>query len=802
MTELALRSISISDFRRLPGHRTLPLDAPIVLLHGANGTGKTSILAALEMGLIGQIRSMRRQDPRYTAYLPHHGQNFATIRVELAEQYAAIRDAGPLTVGGSRIEGRPALSPDAAAFFAERCYLDQVSLGQLLELYQYREGKEESALARFVNELLGLEQLDALRTGLHDSTDFRLLKNLSELLDDATKATGRADDAFKTETAVLQKAGADLTRAKADLLRTLDALDLRAPTDDDSALIEIAETRLCGSLLDERASGAKIQQELVALSGRIAAITERQSTARLDAARENLEATRVELERWRASEEAAVLAVQQEVAALVPKAAGDFASIVENELQAAGRMIDRQSKLEEQIGQVQARDAANGARLTELTDRLSAEQEMAGSLVEGLAAIRASMPDNNDLCTVCDRDFSEVSSAHLGEHIDRKLADLTSQGERLMGLRQLRDGVAAEQLQDRQTLTQLSSQLLTPQQRQELENRRTSLTDLLGRLLELEPSMTRGRGLRTSYREAEDLVLRLEEASREVAFVNAELARLAGLLNVQADEAGSIEFRLNTLSDLAAGRLRDIETRIGLENDVREALAQFQELQRRVTDSTQKVAEAAQKKQHWEARIDEARRRQGVARAVHKAAAVARTEVVQHVFTESLNQVWRSVFSRLAPREQYIPAFGIPTTTKAAMELTLQTTHVSGEAGGSPQMMLSAGNLNTAALSLFLALHLAVEPVIPCLVFDDPVQAMDEVHVAQFAGLIRVLAKHHGRQVVIAVHERELFEYLSLELSPAYPGDELITIELGDRSSEDSERVTRRTWTPDLAVAT
>ena len=61
--------------------------------------------------------------------------------------------------------------------------LDQVSLGQLLELYQYSEGKEESALARFVNELLGLEQLDALRAGLDYAGDLRRLKNLSELLD-------------------------------------------------------------------------------------------------------------------------------------------------------------------------------------------------------------------------------------------------------------------------------------------------------------------------------------------------------------------------------------------------------------------------------------------------------------------------------------------------------------------------------------------------------------------------------------------------------------------------------------------
>ena len=116
-------------------------------------------------------------------------------------------------------------------------------------------------------------------------------------------------------------------------------------------------------------------------------------------------------------------------------------------------------------------------------------------------------------------------------------------------------------------------------------------------------------------------------------------------------------------------------------------------------------------------------------------------------------------------------------------------------------MMLSAGNLNTAALSLFIALHLAVEPLVPCLVLDDPVQSMDEVHVAQFAGLIRVLAKHHGRQVIIAVHERELFQYLALELSPAFQGDELITIELGARSADEDRGVTRHVWSPDPAIA-
>jgi exonuclease SbcC len=66
----------------------------------------------------------------------------------------------------------------------------------------------------------------------------------------------------------------------------------------------------------------------------------------------------------------------------------------------------------------------------------------------------------------------------------------------------------------------------------------------------------------------------------------------------------------------------------------------------------------------------------------------------------------------------------------------------------------------------------------PWLVLDDPVQSMDDVHIAQFAALLRTLSKGMGRQLVIAVHERALFDYLTLELSPAFPGDSLIAVEI------------------------
>ena len=55
---------------------------------------------------------------------------------------------------------------------------------------------------------------------------------------------------------------------------------------------------------------------------------------------------------------------------------------------------------------------------------------------------------------------------------------------------------------------------------------------------------------------------------------------------------------------------------------------------------------------------------------------------------------------------------------------------------------------------------------------------------------------------MLAVHERELFDYLTLELSPAFEGDELITVELGlDPDGEPVHRSTRLAFAEDEALA-
>jgi hypothetical protein len=77
-----------------------------------------------------------------------------------------------------------------------------------------------------------------------------------------------------------------------------------------------------------------------------------------------------------------------------------------------------------------------------------------------------------------------------------------------------------------------------------------------------------------------------------------------------------------------------------------------------------------------------------------------------------------------------------------------------------------------------------------------------DVHIAQFAALLRTLAKSLRRQVIIAVHHRALFDYLTLELSPALEDDRLITVQLSRTFSGDSVGVPKvMTFKRDDAIA-
>ena len=66
-----ITSLTATDFRSLRGTVTVPMDSPVVLIHGRNGAGKTSLLTAMELGLTGNLASLSRLDSQFREHLIH-----------------------------------------------------------------------------------------------------------------------------------------------------------------------------------------------------------------------------------------------------------------------------------------------------------------------------------------------------------------------------------------------------------------------------------------------------------------------------------------------------------------------------------------------------------------------------------------------------------------------------------------------------------------------------------------------------------------------------------------------------------
>jgi len=812
MPSLPLRRIVISNFRRLADTLDLPLDASIVLIHGANGTGKSSILSAIELALTGQIASLERIDPRYMAHLPLFGTTFATTEITIEDSTGQVRTGDRMTVGPSGLKGSPAFNAAERQFFSERCYLDQASLGRLLELYQHSDSSRESSLARFVNELLGLDELDALISGLVAVTDIRLMKRLVTEYSEATARVDRLHDELTSKATARQQIDDKLARTLSELTPLLDELGLGEfgkQLNGDRTLARDALGKLIA--IDRVETLRRAVQDLAELKGRLEGAATQSPQRSLDDCRAKHSDATSQLRTWMATHGPMLhdlLTAAQEVGVghALPRenTLSHFSELrselIAEEASIATRLAEL-SASRERLARVQTDLLAARERAAAVTIELSEGEQKAGALASALAAVRSELKD--DVCPICDRDFLEVGRGHLLTHLDEKIAEITSAGVSLSAIRQ-----EANQLGTR--IADLSQQQRTLAFEAEAD---TDLTNLESQLHELQtvnnrveeawPAILDGSelavvanrteaalaDLEAQATEDQSVILRLEAIQQDMGVADSGSTgttreRVAALLNVVAE----LQARTSTQNAKAARA-------IALLRDLDEQNLDLDRLKSLITESTMLQFEV-------KSRVAKADTLREGARRLRSTASETRAAIVERVFNDSLNGMWRDVFVRLAPNEPFVPAFGSPEAGKHVLNISMETIHRTGGTAGAPGAMLSAGNLNTAALSLFLALHLVVEPRIPCLVLDDPIQAMDEVHVAQFAALLRLLSKQHGRQVVIAVHQRELFDYLALELSPAFAGDELITIELPSATDgESSASLRRMTWKQDVAIA-
>lgn len=804
MSFAQLKSITLTDFRSIRGSISVPLDAPIVLIHGQNGAGKTSLLSGIELALTGAVPSLQRVDPDYAGHLVHKSAKSARV---LLHTTGLVQNEANLTVDGSGITGAALLNTDLSRFYGERCFLAQSSLGRLLELYQDSARRTDSALTRFVKDLLGLDHLDAIIDGLHDSGDVRRLRS---------GVPGYAD----TRDSIPQLEQ-EIVRLRAELAAT-DARIRELAKDNEERSARLVSVDHAQTIPPQITAESE-EQELVRLTSikrdidiamkQWRQISDDDTSRNRVAAQPRSEAAARAWQEWHAVQGSELSRVLERLAPLFPdlpqvssrgpqSAHSAATQTVKEELARCNSVLASDAQAEKRGTELDGDITRAKARIQALEQQISDFASEAGVLAQALSGVLPHI--HSEDCPVCGRDFSEASDIPLHAHVSAKVAELTAAAGQLQALTQDRAATLAASATAERELGEVRGRRLDTLSRDALRSRQALLQEAH---LTLE-------GMANSVAEGQRLLAASTAASRELS----DLAALdnSGTALRESMSRFATELRINPVGatevvEVAMSRFVAEATRLI------SGYSSNQILRREMTGNTRETTRLTASREPVESAISAAQARLvGLktakeradaiihdARELAKRAGEARTAIVRQVFNGSLNRVWRDLFVRLAPEEPFIPAFAVPETSGGPVEAILETWYRSGGKGGNPRAMLSAGNLNTAALTLFLALHLSVAPDLPWLVIDDPVQSMDEVHIAQFAALLRTLAKSKlQRQIVVAVHEKPLFDYLALELSPAFPNDRLITIELS-RSADGHTLMNYRphVWQPDQAVA-
>lgn len=789
MTRTRLNSLHLENFRSITGSWTIPLDAQVVLVHGPNGTGKTSLLSAIELASTGSVGFLDQQATELHDALLN--RNYSSGKVQLGLQSSdgsTITGAFALDKGG--FKGKAALSQSEKLLFLERCYLPQTALGRLLETYTATGKQVDTALVRFVKTVVGLDDLDNLIDGLRPAGHLSRAKAASQSWgateDELTAAQKTREGLFA------QLEHAELLLAEAmDSLRTLYDNDVHELPDEE-LLRYVA--RMGNDNVTELDESDEYESIRVRLEGISAGYTSGigTGTTHLDPAGQAEAANRAAAAyvEWETGNGAHALAQLNRIRAEAFSLPNISATQIFDAFEDCQTRLREENRRRAAARERKLEAAHIRSRLTREIDALVAKIQVREASIVTLdvpSDVRVlveiiektiSLVDS-EVCPVCDQHF-EQADATLHEHLQEKLASLSRGAQDLM---QARAGLQSLHAKVERLTNELKLAEPPPEEDAPLDSFERELNSLEAiitvgaeRLKEMEQTEAR-KAVATAHQATRDVAnrrlaqLRDELGVREVNLeISEEIQRLAGIIEQRAQEASHARTR----------QIREIEAIATIKKWTQEA----ENLRSQLTAVDNDV---------WTLRktIDEAKARKAAANSIRLEAERVRSSVINLVFDQTLNALWADLFGRFVPFEPFVPRFKKQTQKKRSVDINLETVLPDGEVSGTPSSMLSYGNTNTAALSLFMALHLSVPTTLPWLIFDDPVQSMDDIHIANFATVVRQLSASHGRQVVIAVHQRELFEYLALELAPATADESLLKVSLDRHRGETVIQTTR-----------
>lgn len=785
---MLLHDIEVTNFRSIKGRILAPLDAKIVLVHGENGAGKTSLLSAIELALTGRVLSLQRADPTYERQLLHWSTTAG--RIQLTTDDEAFYNTALSSAGAS---GKTVLPEPAASFFTERCYLPQSLLGQLLQIYQSSNEELDSPLARFVGELLGLDRLDAIDAGLKPLADLRNFRKIAEGYGGAEAEKSRLERLLADHRRNLTTIEQALDTALNGVATASAALGLNTPAEEgfldriEAELSSAADEQRLSRLADDRRRLDAIRRE----ASRDRELLAQADEAALTVAHSEALAA---LDAWRRAHEDRIAALRKRVEALLPTAnlptsadafQREAVRLLRTEQQQAAARTSGAAKAADRRAAAESELEVARKQLLTIDTEIGRITPTSGDLGAVLAEITSYISD--DVCPVCDRDFSDMEAGSLADHVHAKVRTLSTSAQRLLDLSRTRGQQTSTIERLERELATLASQQLDPAVLVDLSRSSASLDAALTELETAASIIADGERLTQAETSARRALAELQSRSLARASLMVTLKDFA--VSVGQDPPGETEAADGVLARLSASLEQQsvaLNERTAARRTAGEGIRKARaEIVRRSELTAVIATDEASLKRNTDA-LARANTLRTAGQTIRTTVETVRAQIIRREFNERLNKLWRDLFIRLAPSEPFVPAFKIPETPSPRLQPKLITEHRGGGSGGTPGAMLSAGNLNTAALTLFIALHLTVPAQLPWLILDDPVQSMDDVHIANFAALLRTLAKEHDRQLLIAVHDRQLFEYLRLELSPAYPDDSLLSLELSRGANRDS----------------
>lgn len=800
MAEFRLDSLQIENFRSISGSWDVPLDAQVVLVHGPNGAGKTSLLSAIELAASGEVGFLSDETDELHDVLLNRNYPLGRVQLRLRAPAGTVR-AGTFELDSSGLKGRAALDDAEKLFFLERCFLPQTALGRLLETYTATGKQVDTALVRFVKTVVGLDDLDNLIDGLRPAGHVARAKAASDGWEAADTELANAQSARERLSAELEGAERKMSREilalrslLGDSARDVPDEEIRRRIDNRHPLNDADSTdRNRYESLRVRLEGVSSAYSIDSSGGSSTFDPALQAEAAARAASTYTH--------WESGDGAQALEqlnrIRTETFSLPPASAAQIFEAFQDAQASAReetrhRAAARQRRLENETLR---------SRLTRELSALTAQIETAETAADAI-----SVPDDvrvlidvlektiplvtTDVCPICDQHFTHEEIT-LIQHLEAKASSLTRGAQELMRARDRIRMLRAEA--DRRT-AELEAIVISS----EGEDDPPEL--LVRELNSLDEVINVGQSLlkelqRTEARKAEATA---RKASQDVA--NRHLSAIRTDLEIE-DNGLQVSEEIERLSAIIEQRSQAAlyeQTRrtreVAASNAVEEHAREIEELHEQLGAANDQVSALL-------AVIKEAKARKKAANELRLDAERIRSSVINQVFDQTLNTLWADLFSRFVPTEPFVPRFRKQTQAKRSVDIHLETVLPSGDVSGAPSSMLSYGNTNTAALSLFIALHLSAPSKLPWLIFDDPVQSMDDIHVANFATVVRQLSYSHGRQVVIAVHQQELFDYLALELAPASPGESLLRVNLDRRGGATIIHTDRVEHIPEPALS-